>query len=96
MGLLTVERIGGLAGFGGPGARIKSQGQFQFNTLSDADQLAVEKLFMSPRANAAPSAMRDGFSYRVSRTTPAGAETIEVPSESLPAAVIACVKDELI
>lgn len=96
MGLLTVERVGGLAGFGGPGARIKSQGQFQFSTLSDADQLSVEKLFKTPHTKAAPSAMRDGFSYRISRKTANGAETIEVPGESLPGALIACVKDELI
>ncbi len=40
--------------------------------------------------------MRDGFSYRISRTTANGTETIEVPGEDLPGAVIACVKDELI
>lgn len=96
MGLLTVERIGGLAGFGGPGSRIKSQGQFQFNLLSDADQLSVEKLFKNPDAKAPASAMRDGFSYRISRTTTGRTETIEVSAERVPAAVITCVKDEII
>ena len=96
MGLLLVERIGGLAGFGGPSGRIKSRGKFQFSKLSVEDQLSLEKLFKTPHVKAAKPTMRDGFFYRLSRTTTAGVTTVEVPGESLPAAVVACVKDELV
>ena len=96
MSRLKIERVGGLAGIGGPGARIKSEGELQINTLSDADRLLIETLFNTPRTKAAPSPMRDGFSYRLSRTTQAGVEIIEVSGESLPAVVTASVKDELI
>ena len=94
MGLLSVERIGGLAGFGGPGAHIRSRGQIGISSLSDEDQRTLEKLFKD-RGGAKPSATRDGFSYRISRSTASGTETIEVPEALVPAAIAACVKDEL-
>lgn len=94
MAVIKVERIGGLANFGGPGARIRSHGQIHPATLSEADRYAVEKLF--EKREKKPSSARDMFSYRISRTTETGDETIEVPESALPASVIACVKDELI
>ncbi len=95
MDLLVVERIGGLAGFGGPGAHVRSRGQVAIARLSEADRRAVEELFRT-RGDSRPSAVRDGFSYRISRTTSAGSETIEVPESMVPASLVGCVKDELI
>lgn len=95
MGLLTVERLGGIAGFGGPGARIRSRGQIEHSSLSDADQQAINTLFKA-RGGATRNAVRDGFVYRIVRTTAAGAETIEVAEDKVPAALAACVKDELV
>ncbi len=94
MDQLMVERIGGLAGFGGPGAHIRSRGQVAIARLSEGDRKTVETLFKT-RGKAKPTAMRDGFSYRISRTTQAGTETIEVPESLLPASIAGCVKDEL-
>lgn len=95
MEILVVERIGGFAGFGGPGARIRSRGQVAFANLSEADQRTLEALFKTA-GKVWTSAMRDGFSYRISRTGKSGTETIEVPEEHLPAAIAACVTDELL
>jgi hypothetical protein len=94
MDLLKVERIGGFAGFGSPGAHIRSRGQLAFGSLSEADQRSVDDLFKT-YGTAKPSALRDGFSYRISRTVKSGTESIEVPEALLPAAIITCVKDEL-
>ena len=94
MGLLTVERIGGFAGFGNPGARIRSRGRIELASLSAAERQAVEALF-GVRTSARPPAQPDGFSYRISRTGKSGPETVQVPEVALPAAVIRCVRDDL-
>jgi hypothetical protein len=95
MANLHVERIGGLAGFGGARAHIRSHGEVDSAALSAEDQHALEALFQS-RGKAEPSQARDAFRYRISRTTAAGVETIEAPEAAVPPAVSQCVKDELI
>ncbi len=95
MAILHVERLGGLAGIGGTGARIRSQGQLDISTLSTADQTAVESLFQSA-GKAKPKAVADGFRYRISRTTSAGTKTVEVAESEVPAIVTKCVKDEFV
>ncbi len=94
MGILKVERIGGLAGLGGAKSRLKSDGQIAFSALSLREQKAVEVLFKTS-GKAAPSQMRDGFSYRVTRGGGAAGDTIFVPEDKMPAALIACVKDRI-
>lgn len=92
---LHVERIGGLAGFGGPRSRIRSRGEIDVATLSNADRTVVERLFRS-HGQSQPAQARDTFRYRISRTTAAGVETIEAPEDAVPAALSQCVKDELV
>jgi hypothetical protein len=98
MEMLKVERIGGLAGFGGAKSRLKSDGEIAFSDLSLSDQKAVEALFKAG-GKAAPSQIRDGFSYRVTRGGDgwgaAAGDTILVPEDKMPAALIACVKDRI-
>jgi hypothetical protein len=94
MGELTVERLGGFAGFGGPGSHLRSRGVHPFESLSAADQAAVEALFASHGASTAPP-VPDGFRYRITRTTPSGPESVEAPEAAVPAALKAVVKDEL-
>lgn len=96
MDLLTVERVGGLAAFGGPAERIRirSRGQIRLADLSKADRHAVEAFFQ-PGWKARPSADRDGFEYRLSMSTRSGEKTVQVPEAEVPAALITCVKDEL-
>ena len=95
MATLHVERIGGLAGFGGTQSAIRSRGQIEVAALSAADAKAVEALFQQ-LGKATDSLVRDGFRYRLSRRTPAGTETIEVPESAVPATVMQCVKDEFV
>jgi hypothetical protein len=95
MALLHVEKIGGLAGFGAIGAKIRSHGHLDTAAISSAEQQAVEGLFQS-RDKTKPSHVRDGFRYRITRTIGSDAETIEVPEELVPRVVAQCVKDELI
>jgi hypothetical protein len=95
MGKVHVERVGGLAGFGGAGAHVRSRGEIDIARLSPAEQQAVESLFQS-RGKVKPSQARDTFRYRISRTTSKGTETIEVPEEVVPAALSQCVNDELV
>ena len=94
MGILFVERLGGLAGFGSPGGGIRSRGQIEFESLSKADQRTMEDLFLN-RGPRPQSLVRDGFRYRITRTGKSGSESIEVAEAQLPAAVAACVRDEL-
>jgi hypothetical protein len=95
MSLLHVERIGGLAGFGGTGSHVRSRGQVDEGTLSPSDKKAVEELFRSQSSGKA-SQIRDGFRYKISRVTPAGTETVEVPESVVPKTLIQYVKDELV
>jgi hypothetical protein len=93
---IKIEKIGGLGGFGGP--NLKSRGERSYAELSAADQAAVDALFApKPKARgaAANPQLRDGFSYRISRQTATGIETVEVPENKVPAALISSVKDTL-
>jgi hypothetical protein len=91
---LHVERIGGLAGFGGARSHVRSHGEIDTASLSATDQEAVEGLFQA-RRKSKPSKARDSFRYRISRVTPEGVEMIEAPEEAVPTALSQCVIDEL-
>jgi hypothetical protein len=95
MPILHVEKLGGLAGFGGSRSRIRSRGRIDSEALSAADQKAVELLFQTGGASE-PAKGADYFRFRISRTTAAGTETIEVPESCVPAALASCVKDEFV
>jgi len=90
MDQLYIERVGGLGGFGGP--NLKSTGQVARSKLSAADQSAVEALFANPPSEAPKP---DEFSYRLTRQTPSGPQTIQVPERHVPIAVRSIVKDKL-
>ena len=90
---LTIERIGGLGGFGLPGSRLRSHGKLAVSELSDADRSAVERLFKGGRA-APDSNNPHGFRYRITRETDSGPQTVEAPESEVPAALSGVVKDE--
>jgi hypothetical protein len=94
MGDLSVERIGGLGGFGLPGSRLTSRGSKPFESLSAADQAAVEALFQAGGQPASANAPHE-FRYRITRTTATGPQTIEAPEAAVPAALRDSVRDEL-
>jgi hypothetical protein len=89
---LQIERIGGLAGFGGP--HLKSRGELALSALSSADRQAVEDLFSHPEKAVQPPVGAAGFfSYTITRQTPAGTQTITVPETAVPAALKNIVRD---
>jgi hypothetical protein len=91
-GTLKVERVGGLAGFGGP--HLKSRGEIAVDSLAPADQARIDTLFTGGSKPAA-AGTGDMFRYRLTRSTPKGEQTIEVPGAVVPAAVANSVKDVL-
>jgi hypothetical protein len=99
MGTLTIERIGGIAGFGLPGSRIKSGGQLALERLSAADLKSVNELFAGQRGQSASrqaSPVRDGFAYRITRSVGQTVECVEIDEAQVPAALLKCVKDRLV
>ena len=100
MDRLVIERSGGLAGFAGLGSKIRSRGELSLASLCAEDQAVVEQLFKMPAKSRAAlskaTLVRDGFCYKISRTSKAGVQTIEVPETAIPAVLAQCVKDEFI
>jgi hypothetical protein len=91
MDMVTIERLGGLAGFGGP--NLKSEGQMALSDLSSADQVAVAELFEPGRK--APRAVPDGFRYRLTRIIGGQSRSVEAAEECVPAPLIDSIRDSL-
>lgn len=90
--ILTIERLGGIAGFGGP--NLKSEGEYALADLSPADRERVEVLFRgTSKSRSRPAA--DGFSYRITRSRKGVVESVEAPEDLIPQPLIASVKDSL-
>ncbi len=95
MGTLKIERIGGFAGFGVAGSKIKSGGEQAVSALSADDRAAVDALFNNPERYARSGSQPDVFRYRITRISNGKNETVEVPELAVPAALRACVSDKL-
>lgn len=93
-GRIEVERLGGFAGYGMPGARVRSRGQVTFEALDRTDQFKVYRLLMNP-ALASPRA-GDAFRYRLTGRSSAGLHTVEVAEADAPDIIRDCVRDELL
>ena len=87
---VDVERLGGFAGFGGPGSHLKSRGSLALADLAADDRRAVEALFVDDRGSTG-AAHPDGFHYRVT----VGGRSVDVDEGLVPRALRDCVKDEL-
>jgi hypothetical protein len=94
MDRLEIERLGGLAGFGGAGSCLRSRGQLDATKLSAVDQKAVSTLFSQPVT--VDSSVRDGFRYRITRHTDASSMTVEIPEQHVPDVLKASVRDEIV
>ena len=90
---VKVERLGGLAGFGGTGSRLKSSGRVNVAELSQADRDGLRGLFAAGHQPHAP--VNDGFLYRITWTGSAGVKVVELPEAQVPAVLVACVVDRL-
>lgn len=95
MPILHVERIGGLANFGGTRSRVRSYGQLDTSALSAKELKTVDSLFQSHGATDHPKTA-DSFRFRLTRTTATGTETIVAPEAVIPATIASCVKDEFV
>ena len=95
MGTLKIERIGGLAGFGLPGSKLRSTGEQAVSALSPSDQASVEALFSGSAHRQKPGLERDAFRYRITRIKNGRSQTVEVPESEVPHALRACVSDRL-
>jgi len=95
MGTVKIEKIGGLAGYGLPGSRLKSSGETAISALSPTDQAWVETSFQKP-PRSQDGNERDTHRYRITRTKDGRDQTIEVPEALVPHALKACVSDKLI
>jgi hypothetical protein len=94
-GTLKIERIGGLAGIGLPGSKVRSTGETTVSALSEADRAQVESLFRNPGQVRGSGLERDALRYRITRSVEGRDQTIEVPEAAVPAALKACVTDKL-
>lgn len=92
MATLEIERLGGFAGFGGPGSRLRSRGALRMEQLSPNDRQAVLALFAQPPRGAAQP---DAFRYRLTLKDAQGTRTVEVGEGAVPQAVRDAVRDEL-
>lgn len=94
MDLLLIERVGGIAGFGGP--HLKSRGEVSLSALSSGDRQVVEALFDNPQklVEMHPEGA-DAFRYRITRQKSGRAETIEVPDSAVPDVIKDSVQDVL-
>jgi hypothetical protein len=91
---LRIEKKGGLANFGGSSAKIKSQGELNLSTLPPAQRQAVESLFGRSDL-VAPRGSGDVPVYHMTRETPSGTQTIQVPENLAPDVVKKSVTDRL-
>ena len=99
MALVRVERIGGVAGFGLALGHLRSIGTIDTATLQSAEQRILEVLFSHGargKAEAHSGPACDALCYRLSRGSGAATETIEAAEAALPAAVVQCVRDEIV
>lgn len=90
---VEVERLGGFAGFGGPGSPLRSVGRVALDSLSAAERGALDALLSEPLA--VDPRQADGFRYRITRPGTRGATVVELPESVVPAVLRDCVRDEL-
>lgn len=93
--LLSVERIGGLGGFGLPGSHLKSKGQISINDLSQDDARKLDGYFEGTLSTHSGSKVADGFRYRITKKIGNDLKTIELPEALTPIAIRDCVTDSL-
>ena len=91
--LLSVERVGGFAGFGLPGSHLTSKGDVSTSDLSSADLRIIDALFQGDAD--VGTTVPDGFRYRITRKIGEDVQTVEAAEEKVPLALRNCVKDTI-
>ena len=97
---LLIERLGGIAGMGLPGSRIRSQARVAGKALSTEESKSVAALFATPppagTAAAKGADRADGFRYRLTLHRDNEEQKIEVSETALLVSLQERVQDELI
>lgn len=93
---LRIERLGGFGGFGLPGSGVRAQGSVRTSQLPAHVQATVDELFATAAQPRAATVEPDAFRYRLTRTTPSGQQSVEVPESAVPEQLRAHVRDELV
>ncbi len=91
--LLSVERVGGFAGFGLPDSHLRSKGKVSISELSPEDLRVIDELFR--RDSHLEILKPDNFLYHITRRVGNKQQTIVVPEENIPLSIRSCVKDTL-
>lgn len=94
MSIIHVERQGGLANFGGMGGKLKSRGQVDQAALSDTQREEIDLLFRVKDKR--KKLITDGMSYKITRTSASGSESVVAPEAEVPSFLVQCVKDEIV
>jgi hypothetical protein len=94
---LEIERLGGLAGIGLAGSRIRSRATLRAGDLTADERDAMARLFSASAHAPRPAAgSADGFHYRLTLRDRTGVHVIEADPGQVPESLQAKVKDELI
>ncbi|MDQ0454150.1 protealysin inhibitor emfourin [Rhizobium paknamense] len=93
MGDLHLEKLGGFAGFGGAGAKLKCCGVYAAEQLDDAERSLIETFF---EGNPLATRSMDGFRYRITWPERFGERSVEVSENLVPEALRKAVKDRLL
>ena len=89
MSVVTIEEKGGFVGAGMPGGHVHTRGEMAWGDLSDADRTSLDALFADKKP------VNANLYYRLSRTGPAGTDTVDALREQVPAVLLASVKTNL-
>jgi hypothetical protein len=90
-----IEKLGGIAGFGGPFARIRSIGTIDERSLSLKDRDYLQNLFLSYSTKRFTQQC-DEFIFRIIQKNDNEEKRIDVPESLLPDSIRSCVRDEFV
>jgi len=91
MDKITIQRMGGIAGYGTPNSKIVSRGTVSLDSLNATDRDATTALFQSFGQGLPETQSRDTFWYRVS-TSDGG--TVDVPEDAVPKVLLDSIHDD--
>ncbi|MFM7315450.1 MAG: protealysin inhibitor emfourin [bacterium] len=93
MAVYRVEKLGGLAGFGGPLSRVKSVGQMDESALDEPVRQFLRDRFAST-SSTETMGRPDEFQYKITLETSGVEKTIILPESQTPLVIRQSVRDE--
>lgn len=93
MAVYKVEKLGGLAGFGGPFSRLKSVGQIDESAVDEPARKLLNELFASA-SSPEPLKKPDEFRYKITLMKNGVENSIELPESQTPLVIRQSVRDE--